>query len=118
MAISVAVAVGDVADSLVERLAARARNLKVGPGLTPDVEMGPLVTAAHRDRVAGYVADGSTWHSLRLVADGETVLEAQDVTRLDGWWTLTPGEHTFWLEGKIEAGSPTERSASAIIVVE
>jgi malonate-semialdehyde dehydrogenase (acetylating)/methylmalonate-semialdehyde dehydrogenase len=69
MAISVAVAVGDVADSLVERLAARARNLKVGPGLTPGVEMGPLVTAAHRDRVAGYVATGVA-EGAQLVVDG------------------------------------------------
>ena len=69
MAISVAVAVGDVADELVERLAARARNLKVGPGLTPGVEMGPLVTAAHRDRVAGYVAAGVA-EGARLVVDG------------------------------------------------
>ena len=69
MAISVAVAVGAVADELVERLAARARKLKVGPGLTPGVEMGPLVTAAHRDRVAGYVAAGVA-EGARLVVDG------------------------------------------------
>jgi hypothetical protein len=95
-------------------------------GLILDAPVGASAYAIHpgvpadrqRLRAAGYVADGSVWHSLRLVADGETVLEAQDVTRLDGWWTLTPGEHTFWLEGEIEADSPTERSASAIIVVE
>jgi malonate-semialdehyde dehydrogenase (acetylating)/methylmalonate-semialdehyde dehydrogenase len=69
MAISVAVAVGDVADGLVERLAARACKLKVGPGLTPGVEMGPLVTAAHRDRVAGYVATGVAERA-QLVVDG------------------------------------------------
>jgi malonate-semialdehyde dehydrogenase (acetylating)/methylmalonate-semialdehyde dehydrogenase len=69
MAISVAVAVGEVADELVERLALRARNLKAGPGLAAGIEMGPLVTAAHRDRVAGYVADGVA-EGAELVVDG------------------------------------------------
>ena len=51
MAITVAVAVGDVADELVERLRAKAVAIKVGPGLDPDSEMGPVVTAASRDRI-------------------------------------------------------------------
>ena len=45
MAISVAVAVGDAADPLVERLSAKAREVKVGPASTPGSEMGPVVTA-------------------------------------------------------------------------
>ena len=57
MAISVAVAVGDVADDLVERLRAKALDVKVGPGLDPESEMGPVVTAQARDRIAGYIAD-------------------------------------------------------------
>ncbi|MEA2687453.1 MAG: malonate-semialdehyde dehydrogenase (acetylating) / methylmalonate-semialdehyde dehydrogenase, partial [Candidatus Eremiobacteraeota bacterium] len=48
MAISVAVAVGEAADALVEKLRARALNVTVGPGLEPGSEMGPLVTAAAR----------------------------------------------------------------------
>ena len=52
MAISVAVAVGDVADKLVPRLAERARALKIGNGMQADSEMGPLVTAAHKAKVA------------------------------------------------------------------
>ena len=55
MAISIAVAVGDVGDELVERLRAKALSIRVGPGLEPDSEMGPVVTAAARDRVVGYV---------------------------------------------------------------
>ncbi|NJD25669.1 MAG: CoA-acylating methylmalonate-semialdehyde dehydrogenase [Betaproteobacteria bacterium] len=69
MAISVAVAVGGIADELVARLAERARTLKVGPGLEPGMEMGPLVTAAHRDRVSGYVATGVA-EGAQLVVDG------------------------------------------------
>jgi len=69
MAISVAVAVGNVADTLVERLAARARELRIGPGLEATSEMGPLVTAAHRARVSGYV-DLGVEEGAQLVVDG------------------------------------------------
>jgi malonate-semialdehyde dehydrogenase (acetylating) / methylmalonate-semialdehyde dehydrogenase len=69
MAISVAVAVGSVADALVERVAARARDLRIAPGLDPNAEMGPLVTAAHRDRVRGYV-DLGVEEGAELVVDG------------------------------------------------
>ncbi len=69
MAISVAVAVGDVADALVERLAARVRALKIGPGAAPGVEMGPLVTRQHLERVRGYV-DLGVAEGARLVVDG------------------------------------------------
>ncbi|MBL8958655.1 MAG: CoA-acylating methylmalonate-semialdehyde dehydrogenase, partial [Gemmatimonadetes bacterium] len=59
MAISVAVAVGAAtADALVARLADRVRGIQVGNSLGDGVEMGPLVTAAHRDKVAGYVELG------------------------------------------------------------
>jgi malonate-semialdehyde dehydrogenase (acetylating)/methylmalonate-semialdehyde dehydrogenase len=69
MAISVAVAVGDIADALVERLAARVRTLCVDQGMNPDAEMGPVVTAAHRDKIVGYVEDGVR-EGARLVVDG------------------------------------------------
>ncbi len=52
MAISVVVAVGDVADPLVEAIKARLPKIKVGPGTDPESEMGPLVTREHRDKVA------------------------------------------------------------------
>ena len=70
MAISVAVAVGDeVSDQLIERITARIATLKVGAPDDPTTEMGPLVTAAHRERVAGYVEIGAR-EGARLVVDG------------------------------------------------
>jgi malonate-semialdehyde dehydrogenase (acetylating)/methylmalonate-semialdehyde dehydrogenase len=70
MAISVAVAVGDsVADAIIERLAPRVRALRVGPGIAEGVEMGPLVTRAHLERVREYVAIGVE-EGARLVVDG------------------------------------------------
>jgi malonate-semialdehyde dehydrogenase (acetylating)/methylmalonate-semialdehyde dehydrogenase len=58
MAISVAVAVGDAADPLIERLTAKAREVKVGPGLDPSSEMGPVVTPEARERIVGYIGKG------------------------------------------------------------
>ncbi|SCK22930.1 CoA-acylating methylmalonate-semialdehyde dehydrogenase [Vogesella sp. LIG4] len=69
MAISVAVAVGDVADKLVASLSERLKTLKVGPGSDPKSEMGPLVTRAHFDKVCGYVARGVE-EGASLVVDG------------------------------------------------
>jgi malonate-semialdehyde dehydrogenase (acetylating)/methylmalonate-semialdehyde dehydrogenase len=70
MAISVAVPVGeDTANALVARLAERVRALKVGSSLGDGIEMGPLVTSAHRDKVAGYVDLGVT-EGAELVVDG------------------------------------------------
>jgi malonate-semialdehyde dehydrogenase (acetylating) / methylmalonate-semialdehyde dehydrogenase len=58
MAISVAVAVGGAAERLVERLAQRAQGIRVGPGLDPDSEMGPVVTPEARDRIVAYIGQG------------------------------------------------------------
>jgi malonate-semialdehyde dehydrogenase (acetylating)/methylmalonate-semialdehyde dehydrogenase len=69
MAVSVAVAVGDAGDRLVRKLEPRVRALKIGPGTDPDAEMGPLVTAQHRDKVAGYV-DLGVKEGAKLVVDG------------------------------------------------
>jgi len=69
MAISVAVAVGDVGDKLVEKLAPRVRALKVGPGNDPQAEMGPLVTREHADKVSSYVDQGVK-EGAELVVDG------------------------------------------------
>ena len=69
MAISVAVAVGEVGEPLIERLALRVRGLKVGPGTDADSEMGPLVTKQHRERVEGYV-DLGVKEGAELVVDG------------------------------------------------
>ena len=69
MAISVAVAVGPVADTLVERLRARAATLKTGPGTAPGMDMGPLVTAEHLAKVKGYVDQGAA-EGATLAVDG------------------------------------------------
>ncbi|MGE0094895.1 MAG: CoA-acylating methylmalonate-semialdehyde dehydrogenase [Alphaproteobacteria bacterium] len=69
MAISVAVAVGKAGDALMERLVPRVRALKIGPGTDPEVEMGPLVTKTHLDKVRGYV-DLGVKEGAKLVVDG------------------------------------------------
>ncbi len=69
MAISVAVLVGDVADRIVPRLAERAKALKVGNGMAPDAEMGPIVTAEAKARIEGYV-DIGVEEGATLVVDG------------------------------------------------
>jgi malonate-semialdehyde dehydrogenase (acetylating) / methylmalonate-semialdehyde dehydrogenase len=69
MAISVAVAVGKVGDKLMERLEPRVRGLKVGPGVDPDAEMGPLVSKQHYDKVRGYIDEGVR-EGAKLVVDG------------------------------------------------
>ena len=58
MAVSVLVAVGSAGDDLVARIAERVAALRVGPGSDEHSDMGPLVTAAHRDRVASYLESG------------------------------------------------------------
>jgi malonate-semialdehyde dehydrogenase (acetylating)/methylmalonate-semialdehyde dehydrogenase len=64
MAISVVLAVGNVADPLIEAIRERVARIKVGPASEPTSEMGPLITREHRDRVAGHldtaVAEGAT----------------------------------------------------------
>ena len=72
MAISVAVLVGDVADKIIPKLAARAKTLKIKNGMELDAEMGPIVTRQALERIEGYidvgVAEGAT-----LVVDGRGV---------------------------------------------
>jgi malonate-semialdehyde dehydrogenase (acetylating)/methylmalonate-semialdehyde dehydrogenase len=69
MAISAVVAVGSVADPLVETLKAKAEAIRVGPGDVEGIEMGPLVTGQHRDRVVGYIDSGER-EGATLVKDG------------------------------------------------
>ncbi len=73
MAISVVVAVGSIADPLVAAIADRMGRIAVGPGSEPGVEMGPLVTESHRDRVAGYIAAGAE-QGAEVVADGRDLM--------------------------------------------
>ena len=85
MAISVLVAVGDIADDLVGRIAERTRTLVVGDGASSDqreADMGPLVTRVHRDRVADFVVSGEK-------AGATVVIDGRDVEPrggADGFW--------------------------------
>jgi malonate-semialdehyde dehydrogenase (acetylating)/methylmalonate-semialdehyde dehydrogenase len=69
MAISVVVAVGEVAEPLVEAIRDRLPRIKVGPGTDPEAQMGPLVTREHRDRVASFL-DRARAQGASVVADG------------------------------------------------
>jgi malonate-semialdehyde dehydrogenase (acetylating)/methylmalonate-semialdehyde dehydrogenase len=82
MAISACVAVGPIADDLVAKIAERTTPLKIGDG-TMDSDMGPLVTKAHRDKVASYIDAGEA-DGAKIVVDGRNV-------RANG------GQEGFWL---------------------
>src|SRR5438477_2824016 len=80
MAVSMLVAVGDAGDELVGAIKQRLPKVKVGDGMDPDAEMGPLVTREHRDKVASYIdrgrAEGAT-----IVTDGR-----ESAPDGDGFW--------------------------------
>ena len=84
MAVSVAVLVGGVADEVVARLAARARTLHVDDGTVPDVEMGPVVTEAARQRITRCIEKG--------VAEGATLV-------MDGRGFTVPGREAGFFLG-------------------
>lgn len=69
MALSVAVAVGDVADPLVDAIAVRLPKLTIGNGAEQGIDMGPLITREHRDKVAGYIGAGQE-AGATVVVDG------------------------------------------------
>jgi malonate-semialdehyde dehydrogenase (acetylating)/methylmalonate-semialdehyde dehydrogenase len=69
MAISVVVAVGDIADDLIGRITDRLDRLTVGPGEDPSSDFGPLITREHRDRVVGYVTSAPS-DGITVVRDG------------------------------------------------
>jgi malonate-semialdehyde dehydrogenase (acetylating)/methylmalonate-semialdehyde dehydrogenase len=76
MAISAVVAVDPVGDELVDKIAQRIAGLRTGDG-RKDCDMGPLVTAAHRDKVAGYLDAG-------VQAGASLVVDGRDVADVDG----------------------------------
>jgi malonate-semialdehyde dehydrogenase (acetylating)/methylmalonate-semialdehyde dehydrogenase len=82
MAISACVAVGPIADDLVAKIAERTATIKTGDG-TRDADMGPLVTRAHRDKVASYIDAGEA-DGAKIVVDGRNV-------------TPDGGAEGFWL---------------------
>jgi malonate-semialdehyde dehydrogenase (acetylating)/methylmalonate-semialdehyde dehydrogenase len=76
MAVSMVVAVGDVADPLIDAIKARIPNVKVGDGMDSSNEMGPLITREHRDKVASYLEDGG----------GSVVVDGRDGAPDDGFF--------------------------------
>ena len=76
MAVSVVVAVGDIADELVSKIADRIKDLKIGDGTDPASEMGPLITKEAKERVESYVAGAE--------AEGATVVVDGRETQFDG----------------------------------
>lgn len=69
MAVSVVVAVGNIADELVAKIAERMGKLQIGDGTDPASEMGPLITREAKDRVESYVA-GAAAEGATVVVDG------------------------------------------------
>ncbi|MGH3641553.1 MAG: CoA-acylating methylmalonate-semialdehyde dehydrogenase [Mycobacterium sp.] len=81
MAISACVAVGPIADDLIAKITERTTSLKIGDG-TKNSDMGPLVTKAHRDKVASYIDAGEA-DGAKIVVDGRTVTPNGGA---DGFW--------------------------------
>jgi malonate-semialdehyde dehydrogenase (acetylating)/methylmalonate-semialdehyde dehydrogenase len=69
MAVSQVVAVGDVASPLIDAIKDRIPKVKVGDGMDPSSEMGPLVTKEHRDKVASYV-ENAPGEGAEVLVDG------------------------------------------------
>ncbi|MGN7740970.1 CoA-acylating methylmalonate-semialdehyde dehydrogenase [Pseudomonas sp. 22526] len=96
MAISIAVAVGDVGDRLIEKLRPRIDQLKIGNGMQGDSDMGPLVTAEHKAKVEAFIDQG--------VAQGAQLL-------VDGRGFKVPGaEQGFFVGATLFDGVTTEMS--------
>jgi malonate-semialdehyde dehydrogenase (acetylating) / methylmalonate-semialdehyde dehydrogenase len=91
MAISVAVLVGEVGERLIGPLAERARALRVGDGMEPEAEMGPIINAAALERIRGYIADGAA-AGATLVVDGRI-----DPRGSGRPFAIAGREHGFWV---------------------
>jgi len=94
MAISVAVLVGDVADQIMPKLAERTRQLKIGNGMDPGAEMGPIITRQALERIRAYIDEG--------VASGAQLLVDGRVDAKTGRaFTVAGHESGFWLGGTL-----------------
>ncbi len=69
MAVSVAVAVGDIADELVEKINNKAQSLKVAPWTDPEAEMGPVISNEHKNKIENYILQGEK-EGAKLILDG------------------------------------------------
>jgi malonate-semialdehyde dehydrogenase (acetylating)/methylmalonate-semialdehyde dehydrogenase len=123
MAVSVVVAVGGIADDLVDAIASRLGGLRIGPGSDPASEMGPLITREHRDKVASYVA-GASGEGATVVVDGRELQLAGDAS--DGFFIgaslvdhVTPGMKVYDEEifGPVLSVVRVESYAEAVALV-
>jgi hypothetical protein len=92
-------------------LATPASNIayQIHPGVAKDHQ---------RIKISGHTSDGSAWVELQLVKDGETLAALDRADRIEMWWTLTPGEHNFWLEGRAVSEDEVVRTQAALVIVE
>lgn len=81
MAISAIVAVGDSAEPLLEKLLPKIEALKIGTGMDNDNDMGPLITAEHRDKVRSYIDIGEK-EGAAVIVDGRT----HDIAKSPGYF--------------------------------
>jgi malonate-semialdehyde dehydrogenase (acetylating)/methylmalonate-semialdehyde dehydrogenase len=90
MAISVAVLVGDSAEALMPKLAERARQLRIGNGMQPDAEMGPLINRQALERIRGYIDEG-------VASGAQLVVDGRRHAGTGAAFTVPGHEHGFWL---------------------
>jgi malonate-semialdehyde dehydrogenase (acetylating) / methylmalonate-semialdehyde dehydrogenase len=90
MAISVAVLVGNTADTLIPKLAERARRLRIGDGMQSDAEMGPIVSKAALERIRGYIDEGAA-------SGAELVVDGRRHPLTGAPFTVSGLEQGFWL---------------------
>ena len=120
---SMLVPVGDVHKETRDRMVAQAKALKVGDGLQPDVTMGPVISAKHRDRVVGYVEKGVA-EGAKLLVDGR---ETRVSDRPHGYFVgptvfdevspnMTIGREEIF--GPVAAISPVKSLADAIALMQ
>ncbi len=72
MAVSVAVAVGDIGDKLVEEISNKAQTLKVAPWTDPKAEMGPVISSEHKKKIINYISIGEK-EGAKLLLDGRNI---------------------------------------------
>ena len=72
MAVSVAVAVGDIADELVNKISEKAQSLKVAPWTDPEAEMGPVINSEHKKKIISYI-DAGVKEGAKLILDGRSI---------------------------------------------
>jgi malonate-semialdehyde dehydrogenase (acetylating)/methylmalonate-semialdehyde dehydrogenase len=120
MAISQVVAVGDVADRLVDAIRERLPRIVVGDGMQEGAQMGPLITREHRERVASYIDTGRE-QGAEVVVDGRDSTPAGDgfflgVTLIDH---VTPGMDVYRDEifGPVLGVTRVERYEDALRLV-